>query len=163
LGSADFHPNSTRLLCSCAIVVTALVSVHYDELYYVLMWETGEVQRPHPGLVDENGVAPLRTARKSLGARLPRLVLAPLHDVRSDVSAVADYRIRIFYSRSTKCRMLLRRSLLLLSPTLSIYSVSVCSRLGDVVPLLYDHQQIYLGFCHRFHHSLSLSRYGAHQ
>lgn len=60
--------------------------MQYNELYYVLMWETvGEVQcPPHPGLVDENGVAPRRTARKSLGAGLPRLVLliAPLHHVR---------------------------------------------------------------------------------
>jgi len=62
-----------KLLSSCAIVVTALVSVHYDELYYVLMWETGEVQCPHPGLVDENGVVLLRIARKSLGAVCPDL------------------------------------------------------------------------------------------
>lgn len=45
-----------------------------SSIYYVLMWETGEVQRPHPGLVDENGVAPVRTV----------------------VSAATDYRIRIF-------------------------------------------------------------------
>jgi hypothetical protein len=85
-------PNSIRLLCSCAIIVTALVSVHYDELCYVLMLETGEVQRPHPGLVDENGVASLRTTVNVC----PDIYRTPLHHVQTDVSAAADYRIRIF-------------------------------------------------------------------